>query len=107
MTKEEYESIIAGVRTELDHEMKRRHAAREVLDADSLFIGVTRGLLYEMIIAAGDYFAIYTDIENARLFGIKVKAIDGLEVGAYLMRKTEPIWQQDREGVNDGSLYQN
>lgn len=104
MTKEEYKSIIAGVRTEFDHEMKRSHAAGEVFDADSLFIGVTRGLLYEMIIAAGDYFAIYTDLENVRLFGMKVKAIDGLEVGAYLMRKTEPIWQQDRERTNNDKI---
>ena len=96
MTKKEFESIIAGVRAELEHEMRIRHG--EPFNEDSILIGITRGLLCEMIIAAGDYFAIYTDTENVRLFGIKVKAIDGLEVGAYLMRKTEPRWQQDREG---------
>ena len=106
MTKTEYKSVVAGIKAEIEKELRVHYLADKVLfDRDEWIIAMPRNILQEMILAASDLYGVLLDLEGAKLFGIKVRAIEGLESGFYLIKRIKPCLEGEIRSQENSYHY--
>lgn len=105
MTKTEYESVVVWIKDEIEKELRMHYLENVHFDRDEWIIAMPRNILQEMILTASDVYGVLLDLEGAKLYGIKVRAVEGLESGFYLIKRIKPFMEREIRSQENSYHY--